>query len=211
MKMSRIALPLVLGMAAILSGQDSELKIGFDYALVLPPGCEHWWVMPKAEDAVYATFKSCASDTATAEGNDPTYRRFFPFVQYNRPIPARLLDLGVVVALISASFTTGELAGIAPDALPRQVASHPGECIGWVSKELLRPRSIYDQTAFAARERAAAARQREEQTKEQEYVSALPKLMGPPSGVVVATSKDCARDYAKLTEFGRTQGTGVEF
>jgi hypothetical protein len=69
-----------------------------------------------------------------------------------------------------------------------------------------------DRQAAAAKERAKRlAAERERLAKEKAYIDTLPRLAGAANEILVATSMDCARDYAKTVEFGRKNGTGVEF
>ena len=70
---------------------------------------------------------------------------------------------------------------------------------GWVARELV------DMTQEQRKSLE------EQQAKEQAYIASLPKLRSGSSEVLVATSTDCARDYKTIVEFGRRNGTGVEY
>ena len=99
---------------------------------------------------------------------------------------------------------------------------------GWVVLDLLEMtpamRSEYEARKAAAAKREAGARARarkarteaqlkEEQQEEKEasYIRTLPKLWSNSEQVMVATSVDCARDYQKVVQFARVNGTGIEF
>jgi hypothetical protein len=99
---------------------------------------------------------------------------------------------------------------------------------GWIARELVdmtteqrkeyqaqqdaRAKRIAQAKALQAK-RAADARAREsgQQAKERAYIAALPKLYSGSDEVLVATSPDCARDLKNIIEFGRRNGTGIEF
>jgi hypothetical protein len=51
----------------------------------------------------------------------------------------------------------------------------------------------------------------EAKRKQQAYIDSLPKLVSPGQDVMVATSLDCAKDLQNVVNFGRKNGTGVEF
>jgi hypothetical protein len=88
----------------------------------------------------------------------------------------------------------------------RLIKESSGNEYGWVHKALIRP-SLEEQRKQAA----IAAAKREQDLKKKQYIASLPKLRGPSDSVIVATSHDCALDYARAVEFGKKNGTGVEF
>ncbi len=72
---------------------------------------------------------------------------------------------------------------------------------GWVVKNLVE---------LSPGEKKRLANEAAKSRRKQEMSAKLPKLTGSPQ-VVVATSLDCARDLRKAVEFGKSNGTGVEF
>jgi hypothetical protein len=75
------------------------------------------------------------------------------------------------------------------------------------AKRIADAKALRDKQMAAARVNEAQA-----QAKERVYVAGLPKLWsGSSNEVLVATSQDCARDYKAIVEFGRKNGTGIEF
>jgi len=99
---------------------------------------------------------------------------------------------------------------------------------GWVARELVEitkeqlqeyearqaanAKQLADAKALEAKKAAKArAEQAERQAKERAYIATLPKLQNGSNEVLVATSEDCARDYRSILDFGRKNGTGVEY
>ncbi len=126
------------------------------------------------------------------------------------------------------TYTSGTLANVeAFDESAARVVLKDGH-VGWVARELIdmteEQRKAYDAEQAMWQKHAAATRamnaqrlaatretERQQRAKEQAYVASLPKLRGVAGDVLVATSSDCARDYKKIIEFGRKNGTGVEY
>lgn len=103
--------------------------------------------------------------------------------------------------------TTATIVDRSSDCLKVRIRLAKGRtAAGWVVADLA-------ETSPAEKARRLRAQQLAETRKLQEaqYVSSLPKLIGPGPKVVVATSLDCAKDLLRTVEFGRGKGTGVEF
>jgi hypothetical protein len=85
-----------------------------------------------------------------------------------------------------------------------------GRGTGWVMRQVLdlTPGDRAIVLKKRAQEKAAADKKRAE---EKAYVATLPKLRNGGGPIFVATSFDCARDFRKVIEFGRKNGTGVEY
>jgi hypothetical protein len=64
--------------------------------VTVPYACPHWWLMPRAEDALLG-FSHCEGDTASVAGDDKT------FIIYSRPMVAKLIRLDGLAAMVSVN------------------------------------------------------------------------------------------------------------
>lgn len=178
------------GFASALSGQARfEIHVDTRYVLKVPVGHEHWVVSKESSDAAWCYgARDNRRDLESLCGFKTQPR----YVEGSPVTVERLTDCCVRVAL-------------------------EGGSIGWVARELVEltpeQRKAYEaRQAALAKERAERlAQERARQKKEQAYTSTLPKLSNSSGEVLVATSRDCARDYEKIIQLGRRNGTGVEF
>lgn len=179
-------LAVVLFVGCVCSAQQSALK----YRLSAPKGWDVWMLTDAANEALSAYTYS--SD----KGIMPDIEKMIKTRAYMNYRPG---DLAIF---------TGE-----EERETCRVKIIDGENRGregWIHCSLMRM-TAESKAYLAKREATKRAVAEEVQRKGQAYIDSLPKLTGQGQDVMVATSLDCARDLQNVINFGRKNGTGVEF
>jgi hypothetical protein len=186
-------------LAAVQGSGQFPLHADTEYVLNVPPGYDRWALSGQdgGADWCYASRGRPSDIASLCFDKKPTYA--------------------------SGTSATVELIG---DASVKVVLKDGRT--GWVARELIgmtpeqkrayeteqgaRAKRVAEAKAQAAKRVAEArAKEAEKEAKERAFIATLPKLRSGSSEVLVATSGDCARDYKGIIEFGRRNGTGIEY
>jgi hypothetical protein len=175
-----------------------ELQADTEYVLKVPAGYDKWSLV--GEDWAYWCYiRDNKTDVKTN-----CFRSGWPTYMPNTMATIELVGPATVKVVLKDG-RRGWLARDLVDMTPEQWKEYRAE-------EAARAKRAAQAKALREKEVAAVRmKEAERQAKEKAYLATLPKLHGPAAEVLVATSLDCARDHKNILEFGRRNGTGVEF
>ena len=187
-----------LMLTTMTAAPAQQFKSDTEYVLTMPKGEASWFLAAKCSDARWL-YLATAHEREVWGGIPAALKGGWVAYQSNKRVHVRQ--------------QTEECAEV--EILGE--SSQYGWVGGWVDKALVRLNPEDQKKVDAARKQeatkraATAAAKREQDLKEQQYIASLPKLRGSSESVIVATSQDCAVDYARVVEFGKRNGTGVEY
>jgi hypothetical protein len=199
----RLLLPvLLIGCACFAQKEPVE------YRLTAPKGWEIWMLARSADYASIAYTYSHNEDTRAFV--ESKIRKG----EYAKYVPG---DLAMATGEKSENachvrLLTGESKG-REGWVHEALMNLTEESKAYLAKVEERKRAAEASRRAAARRLAEEKKRAADEVKRAElaYINSLPRLAGPADDVVVATSMDCAKDLQGVVNFGRKNGTGVEF